>query len=154
VSDFNERVIAEFRANGGRVDSAGFGAALVLLHTRGARSGVERVNPAMSLRDGDAWLVVGSAMGAARDPAWVVNLRAHPDVVIEVASDHGVQLVPVTAEELDGPRYDAAFARFVRRSSAFAVYQERATERRLPVMRLTPRQPLPPPGGSSPAAAQ
>ena len=140
MSDFNDRVIAEFRANGGRVDSAGFGSALVLIHTRGARTGLERVNPAMSLRDGDAWLVVGSAMGAPRDPAWAVNLRAHPDVDIEVASNDGVQTVPVTAEELDGEEYEAAFARFVRRSSSFAAYQERATERRLPVVRLAPRQ--------------
>jgi deazaflavin-dependent oxidoreductase (nitroreductase family) len=139
VSDFNDRVIAEFRANGGRVDSAGFGSALVLVHTRGARTGLERVNPAMSLRDGEAWLVVASAMGAARDPAWAVNLRAHPDVVIEVAGAGGVRTVPVTAQELDGAEYDAAFARFVRRSSAFAAYQDRATTRRLPVIRLAPR---------------
>jgi deazaflavin-dependent oxidoreductase (nitroreductase family) len=139
LSDFNDRIIAEFRSNGGRVDSAGFGSALVLLHTRGARTGLERVNPAMSLRDGQAWLVVGSAMGAARDPAWAVNLRAHPDIVIEVASAGGVQTVPVTAQELDGAEYDVAFARFVRRSSAFATYQDRATTRRLPVIRLAPR---------------
>lgn len=140
MSEFNDRVIAEFRGNGGRVTSAGFGSALVLLHTRGARTGLERVHPALSLRDGDAWLVVGSAMGATRDPAWVVNLRAHPEAVIEVASAEGVQSVPVTAQELDGAQYRAAFDRFVRRSSAFAVYQERAGERRLPAIRLAPRQ--------------
>ena len=95
----------------------------------------------MSLRDGDDWLVVASAMGAARDPAWAVNLRAHPDVVIEVATAEGVATVPVTAQELDGDEYERAFARFVRRSSAFAVYQQRATERRLPVIRLSPRWP-------------
>lgn len=139
MSAFNDRIIAEFRANGGRVESAGFGSALVLIHTRGARTGLERVNPAMSLRDGDAWLVVGSAMGATRDPAWVVNLRAQPDVVIETASTGGVQTVPVTAQELDGAEHEAAFARFVRRSSAFAAYQDRATQRRLPVIRLAPR---------------
>lgn len=136
MSEFNDKIIAEFRANGGRVDSAGFGANLVLIHTRGAKTGNPRVNPAMSLRDGDAWLVVGSAMGAPKDPAWAVNLRAHPDVDIEVATDRGVETVPVTAVELDGAEYDAAFARFVGRSSAFAAYQRRATERRLPVIRL------------------
>jgi len=139
MSSFNDTVIAEFRANGGRVDSAGFGRSLVLLHTRGAKSGLERVNPAMSLRDGDAWLVVASAAGARRDPAWAVNLRAHPEVDIEVPGEDGVQVVPVTAEELDGAAYDAAFARFVQRSSAFAHYQERAAGRRLPVVRLAPR---------------
>ena len=139
MSEFNDKVIAEFRANGGRVDSAGFGPHLVLVHTVGAKTGTARVNPAMSLRDGDAWLVIGSAMGAPKDPAWAVNLRAHPDVDIEVAADGGVETVPVTAVELDGAEYDAAFARFVGRSSAFAAYQRRATERRLPVIRLAPR---------------
>jgi deazaflavin-dependent oxidoreductase (nitroreductase family) len=114
MSSFNEKVIAEFRANGGRVDSAGFGRNLVLMHTIGARTGTERVNPAMSLRDGDAWLVVASAAGAPRDPSWAVNLRAHPEVDIEVASRGGVEVVPVTATELDGAAYDEAFARFVR----------------------------------------
>lgn len=139
MSEFNDKIITEFRANGGRVDSAGFGTHLVLLHTIGAKTGKARVNPAMSLRDGDAWLVVGSAMGAAKDPAWAVNLRAHPDVEIEAATAGGVATVPVTATELDGEEYDRAFARFVSRSSAFAVYQRRATERRLPVIRLSPR---------------
>lgn len=139
MTQFNDTIIAEFRAHGGRVDSAGFGSHLILLHTIGARSGNARVNPAMSLRDGDAWLVVGSAMGAAEDPAWVVNLRAHADIEIEVATDGGVQTVPVTAVELDGEEYEPAFARFVARSQAFATYQRRATERRLPVIRLTRR---------------
>lgn len=139
MSDFNDKIIAEYRANAGRVDSAGFGTNLVLLHTRGAKTGTARVNPAMSLRDGDDWLVVASAMGAAKDPAWAVNLRAHPEVEIEVATDRGVDTVPVTAVELDGDEYDATFARFVRRSSAFATYQKRATERRLPVIRLSRR---------------
>ena len=136
MSAFNDRVIATFRANRGRVE--GWGSGLVLLHTVGARSGLERVNPALSLRDGDAWLVVASALGAAKDPAWAVNLRAHPDVDIEVASPDGVVVVPVTASELDGDAYDAAFARFVARASSFATYQD-GTERRLPVVRLSPR---------------
>jgi deazaflavin-dependent oxidoreductase (nitroreductase family) len=139
MSEFNDKVIAEFRANGGRVDSAGFGTHLVLLHTTGASTGQARVNPAMSLREGADWLVVASAMGAPKDPAWAVNLRAHPDVEIEVATADGVATVPVTATELDGEAYDQAFARFVRRSSAFAAYQQRATGRRLPVIRLTRR---------------
>ena len=138
MSAFNDRVIATFRANGGRVD--GWGSGLVLLHTVGARSGLERVNPALSLRDGDARLVVASALGAVEDPAWAVNLRAHPDVEIEVASAGAVVLVPVTASELDGEAYDTAFARFVAKAPAFATYQD-GTERRLPVVRLAPRSP-------------
>lgn len=138
MNQFNDRIIEEFRTNNGRVDSAGFGSSLVLLHTRGARTGVERVNPAMSLRAGADWLVVGSAKGAPRDPDWVVNLRANPDVEIEASVDGEIQSVPVRALELDGDEHEAAFSKFVDRSIAFASYQRRAG-RRLPVMRLVPR---------------
>lgn len=138
MSEFNTRVIAEFRSNNGRVDSAGFGSSLVLLHTTGAKSGQERVNPAMSLRDGDDWFVVASAKGAARDPAWAINLRAEPAIEIEAAIDGRVETIAVTATELTGDEYDAAFARFVQIAPAFATYQGRA-ERRLPVIRLRPQ---------------
>lgn len=138
MNDFNDRVIAEFRSNEGRVDSAGFGSSLVLLHTRGARTGTERVNPAMSIRDGDDWLVVASAKGAPTDPAWAVNLRAHPDIEIEAPVDGAVHTIPVRATELDGEEYEAAFARFAARAPAFSTYQRRAG-RRLPVIRLSPR---------------
>lgn len=139
MSGFNDRIIAEFRAHDGIVTSAGFGSSLVLLHTRGARTGEPRVNPAMSLRDGDGWLVVGSAGGAERDPAWAHNLRASPQIVIEVRQGGGRQTVEVTATELSGDARDAAFARFVARAPAFAAYQRRVEGKRLlPVFRLAP----------------
>ncbi|MBB4934800.1 deazaflavin-dependent oxidoreductase (nitroreductase family) [Lipingzhangella halophila] len=136
---FNEQVITEFRANGGRVESAaGFGSNLVLIHSRGAQTGRERVNPALALRDGDGWLVIGSAKGAPKHPGWVFNLRADPDAEIEVPGAAGVERVAVTAAELTGSEHERAFARFVERSPAFATYQSRAG-RTLPVIRFTPR---------------
>lgn len=135
---FNDRIISEFRSNNGIVNSAGFGSALVLIHSTGAKTGKIRVNPAMSLRDGDAWLVVASAMGAQRNPAWALNLRAEPRVEIEASVAGALTTILVTAEELDGPAYADAFARFVRRAPAFQEYQNRAT-RRLPVFRFSPR---------------
>lgn len=114
---FNEQVITEFRANGGRVESAaGFGSNLVLIHSRGAQTGRERVNPALALRDGDGWLVIGSAKGAPKHPGWVFNLRADPDAEIEVPGAAGVERVAVTAAELTGSEHERAFARFVERS--------------------------------------
>lgn len=136
MTEFNDRVIAQFRSNRGRVGA--WGTNLVLVHHRGARTGTERVNPAMSLRDGDGWLVVGSAMGAARDPAWVINLRADPDVEIEAVIDGGIVTVPVRAAELTGEHRRAAFARFVQLAPAFEQYQER-TSRPLPVIRFSRR---------------
>lgn len=139
MNGFNDKIIAEFRTHDGRVDSAGFGIGLVLLHTTGARSGEPRVNPAMSLRDGDGWLVVASAKGAATDPAWAHNLRAHPEIRIEAHVDGRIETVGVVATELSGTVYDAAFARFVERAPAFASYRSRASaSRHLPVFRLAP----------------
>ncbi|GAA4426892.1 nitroreductase family deazaflavin-dependent oxidoreductase [Georgenia halophila] len=136
MTEFNDRVIAEFRAQDGQVGA--WGTNLVLIHHRGARSGTERVNPAMSLRDGDSWLVVGSAMGAPRDPAWTINLRAHPDVEIEAVVDGALAAVPVRAFELAGKEREAAFARFVEMAPAFGRYQSKAP-RLLPVIRLARR---------------
>lgn len=138
MTAFNERVIAEFRSHDGRVGA--WGTNLVLIHHRGARTGLERINPAMSLRDGDGWLVVASAMGAPRDPAWAINLRAHPEVQIEAVVDGRIATVPVHARELTGEQHTAAFARFVQIAPAFAQYQAKAP-RLLPVVRFEPRQP-------------
>ncbi|GAA3384178.1 nitroreductase/quinone reductase family protein [Cryptosporangium minutisporangium] len=136
MNDFNQRVIAEFRANHGRVvRAAGFGSSLVVLHTVGARSGEERINPALARRDGDDWLIAASAAGARQHPAWFVNLRAHPDTTIET----GAGTVAVTAEELAGEEYADAWRGFVAQSPAFAAYQECADRRRIPVVRLRRR---------------
>lgn len=135
MTEFNDRVITEFRANHGRVGA--WGTHLVLIHHQGARTGTERVNPAMSLRDRAAWLVVGSAMGAPHDPAWIANLRAHPGVKIEAVVGDDIATIPVQATELTGNEREAAFARFVKVAPAFAAYQAKAG-RALPVIRFDP----------------
>lgn len=137
MTAFNDRVIAQFRDNNGSVD--GFGSDLILLHTRGARTGEKRINPAMSQRDAEGWLIVASSRGADRDPAWMHNLRADPDVTIEAVQPDGVRTIAVRAQELAGAERRAAFDRFVARAPAFADYQNR-TDRILPVVRLRPRQ--------------
>jgi deazaflavin-dependent oxidoreductase (nitroreductase family) len=140
--DLNEGIIAEFRANHGHVSSAGFGSDLILMHTVGARSGRERIRPAMSVSDGEAWFVVAAARGAQQDPAWMLNLRAHPDIDIEVATPGGVETVPVTAEELAGAERDTVYARFAQQSPSFAGYEQTVTERVIPVVRLARRADL------------
>jgi deazaflavin-dependent oxidoreductase (nitroreductase family) len=137
MSAVNDRVIAQFRDNNGEV--GGFGSELILLHTRGARTGAERSNPAMSQRDGDGWLVVASARGADHDPAWMHNLRAGPDITIEAVHPDGVRSIPVHAQELHGAERQTAFDRFVAHAPAFADYQN-GTDRILPVVRRRPRQ--------------
>jgi deazaflavin-dependent oxidoreductase (nitroreductase family) len=136
MTEFNERVIAEFRGNRGRVGA--WGSNLVIMHHWGLKSGIERLNPAMSMRDGESWLVVGSAMGSPRDPGWVVNLRARPDTVIEAVVDGQIATVPVRMEELKGLEREFAFRRFLQMVPAFGPYQAKAG-RLLPVLRFTPR---------------
>jgi deazaflavin-dependent oxidoreductase (nitroreductase family) len=135
MSSFNDQIIQEFRANGGHVESAGFGDKLVLLHTRGARTGAERVAPAMALRDEDSWLVYASKAGAPDNPAWYFNLVENPEITIE--TPQGV--VEVTAHELHGDERAAAWNQVVAVAPGFADYEVKAAPRVIPVFRLTPR---------------
>jgi deazaflavin-dependent oxidoreductase (nitroreductase family) len=122
MSDFNARIIDEFRANGGHVTTAGFGDRLVLLHTTGAKSNEERVSPLMGLPVDDGWLVAASKGGAPEEPGWAHNLRAHPRVSIETPDGE----FTATAHELHGADHAAGWARFVAASPAFAGYRDRA----------------------------
>jgi deazaflavin-dependent oxidoreductase (nitroreductase family) len=134
---FNDAIIDQFRAHGGAVDR--FGSDLVLVHSTGAKSGVERVHPLMGIRDGDGWLIAASKGGAPEHPAWYHNLLAHPDTEVEVPDGRGgVATVPVTASVLLEAEHDAGWAQFLRRSPAFGQYAERSG-RRIPVVRLAPR---------------
>lgn len=133
MTAYDDRVIAEFRANDGVVQ--GYGGALVVVHSIGARSGEPRVFPVMSLTEGGSWLIVASAAGAPANPGWYFNLLEHPDVSIETPRGS----VDVHAIELEDEEWKAAFARFVERSATFAEYAQKAHPRRIPVFRLEPR---------------
>ena len=131
--DFNRRNIEEFRANHGRIGGQFEGAPVLLLHSKGARSGEERVNPMMYLGDGDRYLVFASAAGADRNPAWYWNLVANPDASIEVGDEH----FDVHAVELNRAERDEKYAEQARRYPGFADY-ERKTSRTIPVLALIP----------------
>lgn len=133
-SDFNRRNIAEFRANHGRLGGQFEGTPVLLLHSKGARSGEERINPMMYLADGDRYLVFASAAGADHNPGWYWNLVAHPDAGIEVGDDY----LEVHAIELQGPERDAKYAVQAERYPGFADYQNK-TSRTIPVIALVPR---------------
>jgi deazaflavin-dependent oxidoreductase (nitroreductase family) len=78
--DYNARMITEFRANAVRVGGHFEGCQLLILHTTGAKTGIQRVNPLMYVRDGDRYVIVASKAGADTDPDWFRNLRATPVV--------------------------------------------------------------------------
>jgi deazaflavin-dependent oxidoreductase (nitroreductase family) len=130
--DFNARIIEEFRANQGRVGGMFEGTTLLLLHHVGAKSGQDRINPLAYSRDGDRYVVFASKGGAPTNPGWYHNLKANPDVTIEVGTD----TIPVTAEEAVGEERDRLFAAQAERSPQFAEYQTK-TDRVIPVIVLT-----------------
>jgi deazaflavin-dependent oxidoreductase (nitroreductase family) len=129
----NARVIAEFRANRGRVGGDFAGAPLLLLHTVGARTGKPRVSPAMYLPDDSRYLIFATNGGADDHPAWYRNLTAHPSAQIEV----GDQVIGVHATELHGRERDDKYTEQARRYPGFAAYQQN-TARTIPVIALTP----------------
>jgi deazaflavin-dependent oxidoreductase (nitroreductase family) len=132
--DFNQRNIDEFRANGGKVGGQFEGFPLLLLTSTGAKSGEQRVNPIAYFDIDDKIYVVGSSAGRDRDPAWAFNIRAHPDVSVEIGSDAARA---VTARELPRDERDSVYAVVAERAPGFADYETR-TDRVIPVFELVP----------------
>jgi deazaflavin-dependent oxidoreductase (nitroreductase family) len=109
--------------------------ALLILTTIGRQSGEERQSPVRWFEGGDQGgrLIVASANGAAKNPAWYYNLKANPDRVwIQI----GREKQAVTAEQLHGAEYDAAWQRIASESAQFAAYRAK-TDRSIPVIRLS-----------------
>jgi deazaflavin-dependent oxidoreductase (nitroreductase family) len=134
TQDRNQRTITEFRANHGRVGGYFQGAPLLLLHTVGARSGQPRVTPMMYLPDGERFVVFATKAGADRNPDWYWNLKANPNVTIEV----GDNTLAVRAVELTGAERSEKYQTQAQRYPAFAGY-ERTTTRLIPVVALIRR---------------
>lgn len=132
ASNYNERIIEEFRGNAGRVGGSFQGATLLLLTTKGARSGQPRTTPLMYMADGERFIVVGSAAGASKHPAWFHNLVARPQVRVEVGTDE----FPVRAEVLEGEERQRLWDRLITQAPGFADYQ-RNTARQIPLIALT-----------------
>lgn len=130
--EFNESNIAEFRRNGGKVGGQFEGFPLLLLTSTGAKSGAERVNPVAYFDIDDKIYVVGSAAGRDASPAWVFNLRAHPDVQVEIGSDPPKAVV---AKELPRDERDRIFAVVKERAPGFAGYETR-TDRVIPIFEI------------------
>lgn len=131
MSDWNAKIIDEFRANSGQVGGQFAGAPLLLLHSTGARSGQERVSPMMYQQVGPAWAVFASKAGADTNPDWFHNLVKHPLARIEVGTD----TVDVRARVADGVERDTIWAAQKADYPGFADY-ERKTSRQIPVVIL------------------
>jgi deazaflavin-dependent oxidoreductase (nitroreductase family) len=134
MSDFNSSIIDEFRTNGGKVGGMFEGANMLILHTTGAKSGEERVNP-LVYQDtgGDDVVIFASAGGAPHSPAWFHNLVANPEVTIEVGTDTEKRRARVT----DGDERERLWTRQKELAPGFADYEKKTT-RQIPVVVLEP----------------
>jgi deazaflavin-dependent oxidoreductase (nitroreductase family) len=131
--DFNKRIIDEFHANDGVVGGMFEGVPLLLLHHTGAKSGTERINPLAYQSDGGRYVVFASKGGAPTNPDWYHNLKANPDVTIEV----GTETMPAVATEAEGEERERLFRTQVENVPQFGEYEKQAG-RVIPVIVLTP----------------
>jgi deazaflavin-dependent oxidoreductase (nitroreductase family) len=132
-AEFNAKVIEEFRANEGHAGGMFEGMQMLLLHHTGAKSGQSHVNPLAYLSDADRYVIFASKGDAPTNPGWYYNLKAHPNVTIEVGSD----TLQVLASEAEGEERDRLFGTQAQRMPQFAEYAQK-TDRLIPVIVLTP----------------
>jgi deazaflavin-dependent oxidoreductase (nitroreductase family) len=132
-NDWNAKIIQEFRANDGRVGGPFEGALVLLLHTTGAKTGKERVNPMMYRRVGDNYAVFASKAGAPTNPDWYHNLVANPTVRAEI----GTQTLDLTARVAGNAEREPIWTAQKAEYPGFAEY-ELKTNRQIPVVILEP----------------
>jgi deazaflavin-dependent oxidoreductase (nitroreductase family) len=132
INATNRQVIDEFRANRGEVLTGRFaGSKLLLLTTRGAKTGQTRVNPMMYVRDGDDYIVFASKRGAPTNPDWYHNLVAHPDVTVEIGPEKYAAHAIVSAGDERTRLWDKSVA-----LHPFLADLQASTSRKLPVVVL------------------
>ena len=130
-NSFNEGVIAEFRANGGKVGGPFAGAPMMILTTTGAKSGQPRTMPLVYTTDGDRYVIIASKGGAPTSPDWFHNLVANPEVTVEV----GTETFPARASVPEEPEHARLYDAQAALMPNFAEYQQKTT-RKIPVVVL------------------
>lgn len=130
--DFNRNLVADMRANKGKPTSGPFlGREVLILGTKGAKSGEARETPLVYTRDGDRYVIVASKGGAPTNPAWYHNLRTHPEVTVEV----GEEKFKARAKVVDGDDYERLYQHHAGINPGFHDYRKRTT-RKIPVVVL------------------
>lgn len=127
----NRKVIEEFRANGGVVGGDFEGKPMIILTTKGAKSGLERVIPLVYSMDGDRYVVIASKGGAPSQPDWYYNLLEHPEITVEV----GNEKFRARAVHEDGDERQRLFDQQAAQMPFFKDY-ERKAPRQIPVFTL------------------
>ena len=130
--NWNEAIIDEFRANSGKVGGPFAGKTLLLLHTVGAKSGQERINPVAYVTDGDRLVIIASKGGAPTNPDWYYNILANPLVKVEVGTEQFQARATIASE----PERTHLYNKMVEMMPGFAEYEQKTT-RVIPVITLT-----------------
>jgi len=128
---FNQQLIEEFRANGGKVGGRFEGRPVVLLTATGAKSGRRLTIPLVYLQEGDRRFIFASKAGSPKNPDWYHNLVANPNVTVEI----GDETYEATAKVISGADRDQIYAKQVAAMPTFGEYQEKTT-RVIPVIEL------------------
>lgn len=131
LHDLNTKVIGEFRENKGIVGGNFEGSNLLLLHTIGARTGQSRINPLVYLADDECFIIVASFAGSPSSPPWFHNLKASPEVDIEV----GDEVFRAKATILEEPDRSTLYSKVEDAMPIFTEYQAKTT-RVIPVISL------------------
>ena len=118
---WNQDIIEEFRSNSGKVGGHFAGQTLLLLHTKGAKSGIERVNPVVTFKDDDRYIIIASKNGAENNPDWYYNLVANPETTIEV----GTETFKVRAVVSVEPEITKLYLKMESRNKSFSEYKEK-----------------------------
>jgi len=135
-NDWNRQIISEFRENAGKVGGMFENATLILLHTIGAKSGADRINPLAASVLGDGRVAVfGSKAGATSHPDWYYNVLANPDLTIELGADTR----EMNAHVATGDERAAIWDPWKTANPVFAEYEQKAGDREIPVVVLEPR---------------
>jgi len=130
--DFNRNLIDDMRANKGKPTSGPFvGRDVLILTTKGAKSGETRVTPIVYSRDGEQLVIIASKGGAPTNPSWYHNLKAHPHVTVEVDGDK----FPAHARLAEGDEYERLYQQHASINPNFHDYRKRTT-RKIPVVVL------------------
>ena len=133
-NEFNLNIIKEFRENGGETFGPFKGRPLLLLTTKGAKSGNEGTTPLVYSRDGDRYVIIASMGGAPKNPAWYHNIVANPNVTLEV----GTEKFAATATVAEEPERTRLYSAQAEEMPAFKDYEQKTT-RVIPVVVLTRR---------------
>jgi deazaflavin-dependent oxidoreductase (nitroreductase family) len=131
MKEINRKVIEQFRANGGKVGGQFAGAPMVLLTTKGAKSGKTYVNPLVYSRDGDNFVIIASYAGGPKNPSWYHNLVAHPTPTVEI----GTERFQAKATFASGAERERLFHQQAGQMPIFNEYRKK-TARQIPVVVL------------------